>query len=100
MLELLLCSMLTILPDYLYQRFVQGKRFSKEITLYSVWFERANTVTRFGRDCSIFGGLPNLQVINRDIQLQNARQKRGAAPHLAPALLATRLEHVPPELTR
>lgn len=39
MLELLFCSMLTILPDYLFRRFVQGKRFGKEITLYSVWFE-------------------------------------------------------------
>jgi multidrug resistance efflux pump len=39
MLELLLCSALTIFPDYLYRRFVQGKRFGKEITLYSVWFE-------------------------------------------------------------
>jgi multidrug resistance efflux pump len=39
MLELLLCSMVTILPDYLFRRFVQGKRFGKEITLYSVWFE-------------------------------------------------------------
>ena len=39
MLELLLCSMLTILPDYLYRRFAQGKRLGKEITFYSVWFE-------------------------------------------------------------
>jgi len=39
MLELLLCSMLTILPDYLYRRYAQGKRIGKEITLYSVWFE-------------------------------------------------------------
>jgi multidrug resistance efflux pump len=39
MLELLLCSMVTILPDYLFRRFVQGKRFGKEITLFSVWFE-------------------------------------------------------------
>ena len=39
MLELMLCSMLTILPDYLFRRYVQGKRFGKEITLYSVWFE-------------------------------------------------------------
>lgn len=39
MLELLLCSMVTILPDYLYRRFGQGKRFGHEITLYSVWFE-------------------------------------------------------------
>jgi multidrug resistance efflux pump len=39
MLELLLCSLLTILPDYLYRRYVQGKRLGKEINLYSVWFE-------------------------------------------------------------
>lgn len=39
MLELLLCSMLTILPDYLYRRYRQGKRFGHEITFYSVWFE-------------------------------------------------------------
>jgi multidrug resistance efflux pump len=39
MLELLLCSLLTIFPDYLYRRYVQGKRLGKEITLYSVWFE-------------------------------------------------------------
>jgi len=39
MLELLLCSLFTLLPDYLYRRYVQGKRFGKEITFYSVWFE-------------------------------------------------------------
>lgn len=39
MLELLVCSLLTILPDYLYRRFVQGKRFGREITFFSVWFE-------------------------------------------------------------
>ena len=39
MLEMLLCSLFTLLPDYLYRRYVQGKRFGKEITLYSVWFE-------------------------------------------------------------
>jgi multidrug resistance efflux pump len=39
MLELLLCSLLTIFPDYLYRRYRQGKRFGREITLYSVWFE-------------------------------------------------------------
>jgi multidrug resistance efflux pump len=38
-LELLLCSLLTIFPDYLYRRYWQGKRFGKEITLFSVWFE-------------------------------------------------------------
>ena len=39
MLEMLLCSLVTLLPDYLYRRYAQGKRFGKEITLYSVWFE-------------------------------------------------------------
>ena len=39
MLELLLCSLFTIVPDYLYRRYGQGKRVGKEITLYSVWFE-------------------------------------------------------------
>jgi multidrug resistance efflux pump len=39
MLELLLCSSLTLLPDFLYRRFVQGKRLGHEITLFSVWYE-------------------------------------------------------------
>jgi multidrug resistance efflux pump len=39
MLELTLCSMLTILPDYLFRRYVQGKRFGREITLFTVWYE-------------------------------------------------------------
>ncbi|CAM5184908.1 secretion protein HlyD [Bosea thiooxidans] len=39
MLELLICSLLTIVPDYLYRRYRQGKRLGKEITFYSVWFE-------------------------------------------------------------
>lgn len=39
MLELLVCSLLTIFPDYLYRRYRQGKRLGKEITFYSVWFE-------------------------------------------------------------
>jgi multidrug resistance efflux pump len=38
-LELFLCSLLTILPDYLYRRYRQGRRIGKEITLFSVWFE-------------------------------------------------------------
>ena len=38
-MRLLLCSLLTILPDYLYRRYRQGKRFGKEITFFSVWFE-------------------------------------------------------------
>lgn len=39
MLEFLLCSMVTIFPDYLFRRYGQGKRIGREITLYSVWFE-------------------------------------------------------------
>jgi multidrug resistance efflux pump len=39
MLELLLCSLLTIFPDYLYRRYRQGKRLGQEITFFSVWFE-------------------------------------------------------------
>jgi multidrug resistance efflux pump len=39
MLELLLCSLLTVFPDYLFRRYVQGKRLGKEITFFSVWFE-------------------------------------------------------------
>jgi multidrug resistance efflux pump len=39
MLEILLCSLLTVVPDYLFRRYYQGKRLGKEITLYSVWFE-------------------------------------------------------------
>jgi multidrug resistance efflux pump len=39
MFELMVCSLVTIVPDYLYRRYVQGKRFGKEITFYSVWYE-------------------------------------------------------------
>ncbi len=39
MLELLICSLVTILPDYLYRRYVQGRRFGKEITFFSIWYE-------------------------------------------------------------
>jgi hypothetical protein len=36
MLEIMLCSLLTVVPDYLFRRYYQGKRLGKEITLYSV----------------------------------------------------------------
>jgi len=39
MLEFLLCSSLTILPDFLFRRFVQGKRIGRDITLFSMWYE-------------------------------------------------------------
>ena len=39
MLEMMLCSLFTIVPDYLYRRYAQGKRFGQEINLYTVWYE-------------------------------------------------------------
>lgn len=39
MLEVLLCSLVTVLPDFLYRRYAQGKRIGKEITIFSVWYE-------------------------------------------------------------
>lgn len=39
MLEIILCSLFTILPDYLYRRYYEGKEIGREITLYSVWYE-------------------------------------------------------------
>jgi multidrug resistance efflux pump len=39
MLEILLCSLLTVVPDYLFRRYVQNKRIGQEITIFSVWFE-------------------------------------------------------------
>jgi multidrug resistance efflux pump len=45
MFELLLCSMVTVLPDYLIRRYVQGKRIGHEITLFSVWYELRYGIT-------------------------------------------------------
>jgi multidrug resistance efflux pump len=45
MLELFLCSLLTIFPDYLYRHYKEGKRFGHEITLYSVWYELRYGIT-------------------------------------------------------
>jgi multidrug resistance efflux pump len=39
MLELIVCALFTLVPDFLYRRFVQGKRIGREITIFSVWFE-------------------------------------------------------------
>ncbi len=39
MFELMICSLVTIFPDYLYRRYRQGKRFGKEITFFSIWYE-------------------------------------------------------------
>ena len=39
MIELFFSALITLLPDYLYRRYVQGKRIGHEITLFSVWYE-------------------------------------------------------------
>ncbi len=45
MLELTLCSMLTILPDFLFRRYWQGKRLGREITFFTVWYELRYGIT-------------------------------------------------------
>lgn len=39
MLELVFSALVTILPDYLYRHYKQGKRLGHEITLFTVWYE-------------------------------------------------------------
>jgi hypothetical protein len=39
--------MLTIVPDFLFRRFIQGKRLGHEINLFMVWFE-----LRWGSRCA------------------------------------------------
>ncbi|WP_171210880.1 HlyD family secretion protein [Ruegeria sp. HKCCA5426] len=39
MLELIFSALITIVPDYLYRRYKQGKRWGHEITLFNVWYE-------------------------------------------------------------
>jgi multidrug resistance efflux pump len=45
MLELIVCSLFTLLPDYLFRRYVQGRRIGREITIYSVWYELRYGIT-------------------------------------------------------
>ncbi|OAP40971.1 secretion protein HlyD [Sinorhizobium glycinis] len=45
MLEFLICSLLTIFPDFLFRRYAQGKRIGREINLYSMWFELRYGIT-------------------------------------------------------
>jgi len=49
MFQFLACSMITILPDYLFRRFGEGKRIGHEITFFSVWYEIDYGIT----DCAI-----------------------------------------------
>ena len=39
MFELMICSLFTLVPDYLYRSYGQGKRIGREITLFSMWYE-------------------------------------------------------------
>lgn len=39
MIELLFSALITILPDYLFRRYKQGKRIGIEINLFTVWYE-------------------------------------------------------------
>jgi multidrug resistance efflux pump len=39
MLEFLLCSLVTILPDFLFRRYGQNRRWGIEINYFSVWYE-------------------------------------------------------------
>lgn len=39
MLELVFSALITIVPDYLYRRYKQGKRWGHEITLFNIWYE-------------------------------------------------------------
>ena len=39
MLETMICALITVLPDYLFRRYVQGKRIGHEITLFTMWYE-------------------------------------------------------------
>ncbi|MBS9718824.1 HlyD family secretion protein [Pseudohalocynthiibacter aestuariivivens] len=45
MLEVLVCSLVTIFPDYLIRRYMQGKRIGQELTLFSVWYELRYGIT-------------------------------------------------------
>jgi hypothetical protein len=39
MFQFFISALVTMLPDYLYRRYAQGKRLGKEITLYNFWYE-------------------------------------------------------------
>lgn len=47
MLQFLISALITILPDYLYRRYGQGKRFGEEITLSNFLYEFRWGITAF-----------------------------------------------------
>ena len=69
MLEFLLCSMLTILPDFLFRRFVQGKRIGHEITLFTMWFE-------------LRWGITLCLILTVAVQAQQPPQRSGPPPSI------------------
>jgi multidrug resistance efflux pump len=89
-LELLLCSLVTILPDYLFRRYVQGKRIGKEITLYSVWFElrwgiTACAMLTVGLITTIFYNHPstsNVTLMFRTVPIVSETNGRVAVVHV------------------
>jgi len=44
-LELILSSMVTLLPDYLFRRYVQGKKIGRDITFLNMWYELRYGIT-------------------------------------------------------
>lgn len=48
MLELIASALITILPDYLYRRYREGKRLGQEITLFNFWYELRWGITTCG----------------------------------------------------
>jgi multidrug resistance efflux pump len=44
-LELILCSLVTLLPDYLFRRYVQGKKLGTDITFLNMWYELRYGIT-------------------------------------------------------
>ena len=39
MFELMFCAFFTILPDFLFKRFAQKKRWGRELTFFTIWYE-------------------------------------------------------------
>lgn len=58
MLEFLLCSLFTVLPDYLLRRFLQGKRWGREITFFTMWYE-----LRWGITACLLGTVSLITII-------------------------------------
>ena len=68
MLEILLCSLITVLPDYLYRRYGQGKRIGKEITVFSVWYE-----LRWGITACLMLADPLIEAVASHVRRQQRR---------------------------